>query len=135
MGIASLRDREIATLSGGQKQKVAIAAILAMRPRVLVLDEPTAALDPASSALVFDTLRMVREEGVTVVVIEQKVALLSEYCDRILVMGEGSLVLDGTPREVFAHADELRRIGVDSPRVARVYNSLARDGLVRGATP
>ncbi|WP_418846114.1 ABC transporter ATP-binding protein [Parafannyhessea umbonata] len=135
VGIASLRDREIATLSGGQKQKVAIAAILAMRPRVLVLDEPTAALDPASSALVFDTLRMVREEGVTVVVIEQKVALLSEYCDRILVMGEGSLVLDGTPREVFAHADELRRIGVDSPRVARVYNSLARDGLVRGATP
>lgn len=135
VGIASLRDREIATLSGGQKQKVAIAAILAMRPRVLVLDEPTAALDPASSALVFDTLRKVREEGVTVVVIEQKVALLSEYCDRILVMGEGSLVLDGTPREVFAHADELRRIGVDSPRVARVYNSLARAGLVRGTTP
>lgn len=135
VGIANLRDREIATLSGGQKQKVAIAAILAMRPRVLVLDEPTAALDPASSALVFDTLRKVREEGVTVVVIEQKVALLSEYCDRILVMSDGSLVLDGTPREVFAHADELRRIGVDSPRVARVYNSLARDGLVRGATP
>ncbi|MDY4014767.1 energy-coupling factor transporter ATPase [Parafannyhessea umbonata] len=135
VGIASLRDREIATLSGGQKQKVAIAAILAMRPRVLVLDEPTAALDPASSALVFDTLRKVREEGVTVVVIEQKVALLSEYCDRILVMSDGSLVLDGTPREVFAHADELRRIGVDSPRVARMYNSLARDGLVRGATP
>lgn len=135
VGIANLRDREIATLSGGQKQKVAIAAILAMRPRVLVLDEPTAALDPASSALVFDTLRKVREEGVTVVVIEQKVALLSEYCDRILVMDGGALVLDGTPREVFAHADELRRIGVDSPRVARVYNSLARDGLVRGATP
>lgn len=135
VGIASLRDREIATLSGGQKQKVAIAAILAMRPRVLVLDEPTAALDPASSALVFDTLRKVREEGVTVVVIEQKVALLSEYCDRILVMSDGSLVLDGAPREVFAHADELRRIGVDSPRVARVYNSLARDGLVRGTTP
>lgn len=135
VGIASLRDREIATLSGGQKQKVAIAAILAMRPRVLVLDEPTAALDPASSTLVFDTLRKVREEGVTVVVIEQKVALLSEYCDRILVMSDGSLVLDGTPREVFAHVDELRRIGVDSPRVARVYNSLARDGLVRGATP
>ena len=135
VGIAGLRDREIATLSGGQKQKVAIAAILAMRPRVLVLDEPTAALDPASSALVFDTLRKVREEGVTVVVIEQKVALLSEYCDRILVMDGGALVLDGTPREVFAHADELRRIGVDSPRVARVYNSLARDGLVRGATP
>ena len=67
------------------------------------------------------------------VVIEQKVALLSEYCDRILVMSKGSLVLDGTPREVFSHGDELRRIGVDSPRVARVYNSLAKDGLVSGA--
>ena len=133
VGISNLREREIATLSGGQKQKVAIAAILAMRPRVLVLDEPTAALDPASSTLVFDTLRKVREEGVTVVVIEQKVALLSEYCDRILVMSKGSLVLDGTPREVFSHGDELRRIGVDSPRVARVYNSLAKDGLVSGA--
>ena len=122
VGISNLREREIATLSGGQKQKVAIAAILA-----------TAALDPASSTLVFDTLRKVREEGVTVVVIEQKVALLSEYCDRILVMSKGSLVLDGTPREVFSHGDELRRIGVDSPRVARVYNSLAKDGLVSGA--
>ncbi|SET19556.1 energy-coupling factor transport system ATP-binding protein [Olsenella sp. KH3B4] len=135
VGISNLRDREIATLSGGQKQKVAIAAILAMRPRVLVLDEPTAALDPASSKLVFDTLRKVREEGVTVVVIEQKVALLSEYCDRILVMSKGSLVLDGAPREVFSHGDELRRIGVDSPRVARVYNSLAKDGLVAGGAP
>ncbi|MCI6548944.1 MAG: energy-coupling factor ABC transporter ATP-binding protein, partial [Coriobacteriaceae bacterium] len=118
VGISHLRGREVATLSGGEKQKVAIAAILAMRPRVLVLDEPTAALDPASSTLVFDTLRTVRDEGVTVVVVEQKVALLSEYCDRILVMGAGSLVLDGTPREVFSHGDELRRIGVDSPRVA-----------------
>ncbi len=135
VGISNLRDREIATLSGGQKQKVAIAAILAMRPRVLVLDEPTAALDPASSTLVFETLRKVREEGVTVVVIEQKVALLSEYCDRILVMSKGSLALDGTPREVFSHGDELRRIGVDSPRVARVYNSLAKDGLVEGGAP
>ncbi len=135
VGITDLRDREIATLSGGQKQKVAIAAILALRPRVLVLDEPTAALDPASSTLVFDTLEEVRRQGVTVVVIEQKVALLSKYCDRILVMNQGKLLLDGTPREVFAHAEKLRSIGVDSPRVARVYNSLAKDGLLPQGTP
>ncbi|MST72869.1 ABC transporter ATP-binding protein [Olsenella porci] len=136
VGIEDLRDREIATLSGGQKQKVAIAAILALQPRVLLLDEPTAALDPASSTLVFDTLRKVnRESGITVVVIEQKVALLSRYCDRLLVMSHGSLALDGTPRQVFAHAEELRKIGVDSPRVARVYNSLARRGLVRRGDP
>ena len=121
--------------SGGQKQKVAIAAILALKPRVLVLDEPTAALDPAASRLVFDTLREVRREGVAVVAIEQKVALLSEYCDRVLVMSRGRVVLDGTPQEVFSHADQLRSIGVDSPRVARVYNSLARDSLVAPGAP
>lgn len=135
-GIADLRHREIATLSGGQKQKVAIAAILALEPRVLVLDEPTAALDPVSSRMVFETLREVnRRAGVTVVVIEQMVALLSEFCGRIVVMDEGRIALDSTPREVFAHAGDLRRIGVDSPRVTRVYNSLAARGLVRGEEP
>ena len=136
VGISDLRDREIATLSGGQKQKVAIAAILALRPRVLVLDEPTAALDPASSRLVFDTLRAVNEgQGVTVVVIEQKVALLSEYCNRVVVLDHGRLALEGTPHQVFAHGAELRRIGVDSPRVARISNSLVEKGLVEEGLP
>ena len=136
VGISDLREREIATLSGGQKQKVAIAAILALRPRVLVLDEPTAALDPASSRLVFDTLRHINEsQGVTVVVIEQKVALLSEYCNRVAVLDHGHLAIEGTPHEVFARGDELRRIGVDSPRVARIANSLAQKGLVEPGDP
>lgn len=136
VGIADLRDREIATLSGGQKQKVAIAAILALTPRVLILDAPTAALDPASSLLVFDTLRAINEQqGVTIVVIEQKVALLSEYCNRIAVLDHGHLVLEGTPHEVFAHGSELRRIGVDSPRVARISNSLISKGLLHEGYP
>ena len=131
VGISDLRHREIATLSGGQKQKVAIAAIIAMAPDVLVLDEPTAALDPASSTLVFDTLRQInREHGITVVVIEQKVALLSKYCSRVLVMADGRLAFDGEPHQVFAHASELRQMGVDSPRVARIANSLAEAGLL-----
>lgn len=136
VGIEDLRDREIATLSGGQKQKVAIAAILALRPRVLVLDEPTAALDPASSTLVFETLREVnRSAGITVVVIEQKVALLSEYCSRVVVLDQGKLVFDDTPRKVFSHGERLREIGVDSPRVARVSNSLAAAGLCELGEP
>ena len=131
VGISDLREREIATLSGGQKQKVAIAAILALAPRVLVLDEPTAALDPASSTLVFETLRKVNElAGITVVVIEQKVALLCKYCGRVLVMSDGRLAFDGEPHEVFAHAHELREMGVDSPRVARMANSLLKHGVI-----
>lgn len=136
VGIAGLRHREIATLSGGQKQKVAIAAILAMDPRVLVLDEPTAALDPAATQLVYDTLRRInRERGVTVVVMEQKVAMLSEYCDRVMVMDAGKIVFSGAPHEVFAHGEELRRIGCDSPRVTRIYNRLVADGVVPAGSP
>lgn len=136
VGIADLRERDIATLSGGQKQKVAIAAILALRPRVLVLDEPTAALDPASSRMVFETLRSInRELGVTVVIIEQKVALLSEYASRIAVMQGGRIVLEGTPSEVFSHSAELRSIGVDNPRVTRISNSLAARGLIEAGEP
>lgn len=136
VGIADLRERDIATLSGGQKQKVAIAAILALRPRVLFLDEPTAALDPASSRMVFETLRSInRELGVTVVIIEQKVALLSEYASRIAVMQGGRIALEGTPSEVFSHSAELRSIGVDSPRVTRISNSLAARGLIEAGEP
>ena len=136
VGIAELRDREIATLSGGQKLKVAIAAILALAPRVLVLDEPTAALDPVSSHMVFECLRdLNRREGITVVVIEQKVALLSEFCERMVVMDKGTIALEGSPHEVFSHSDELRAIGVDSPRVARIYNKLASAGLCETSAP
>ena len=98
--------------------------------------QPTAALDPASSTLVFETLCEVnRSAGITVVVIEQKVALLSEYCSRVVVLDQGKLVFDDTPRKVFSHGERLREIGVDSPRVARVSNSLAAAGLCELGKP
>ena len=101
-----------------------------------MLDEPTAALAPASSTLVFETLCEVnRSAGITVVVIEQKVALLSEYCSRVVVLDQGKLVFDDTPRKVFSHGERLREIGVDSPRVARVSNSLAAAGLCELGKP
>ncbi|MBY4796978.1 ATP-binding cassette domain-containing protein [Collinsella sp. AGMB00827] len=135
VGITSLRHREIATLSGGQKQKVAIAAILALEPRVLVMDEPTAALDPESSRTVFETLaRVNRTAGVTVIVIEQKVALLSRYCKRIAVMAAGKVEIVGTPHEVFSHAEDLRALGVDSPRTVRISNSLIQEELASATT-
>lgn len=134
MGISSLRDRVISTLSGGQKQKVAIASILALRPRVLVLDEPTAELDPASSLAVFDLLaRYASEHGTTVVVVEQKIALLFEYADLLVIMDEGSVRFAAPPADVLEHSDELLAIGVNCPRSTSLMNRLRKDGLYDGA--
>lgn len=133
MGIEELRDCEISSLSGGQKQKVAIASILALRPRVLVLDEPTAELDPAASRGVFDLLRAyAQEHRVTVVVVEQKIALLSDYADLIVVMEEGGVRFSGSPDEVIAHASELYAMGVNVPRVTSLTRRLRDEGVYAG---
>ncbi|WP_261433751.1 energy-coupling factor ABC transporter ATP-binding protein [Berryella wangjianweii] len=135
MGIADLRHRAIASLSGGQRQKVAIAAILALRPRVLVLDEPTAELDPASSRTVFHLLAgYARRHGATVVAVEQKIALLAEFADRIVVMEEGRVRFDDEPAVVLAHADELLSVGVNCPRSCTVMNRLRQRGAYEGPT-
>ena len=135
MGIADLRDRMIATLSGGQKQKVAIASVLALNPRVLVLDEPTAELDPASSQAVFDLLaRYAREHGTTVVVVEQKIALLSQYADMLVIVNEGRVRFADAPAQVLEHSDELKAIGVNCPRSTTLMNRLRAEGLYGGAS-
>ncbi len=133
MGIAELRHRSIASLSGGQKQKVAIASILALRPSVLVLDEPTAELDPASSRSVFTLLsHYVEAHGTTVVVVEQKIALLSEFADLLVVMDGGRIRFADAPEEVLAHSEELLEIGVNCPRCTTLMNRLAAGGLYEG---
>ena len=133
MGTGALRDRTIDSLSGGQKQKVAIASILALRPKVLVLDEPTAELDPASSVGVFDLLtRYAREHGTTVVVVEQKIALLSQYADMLVIVDEGRIRFADTPANVLAHSDELLAIGVNCPRATTLMNRLSADGIYAG---
>ena len=133
MGIEDLRDRAIASLSGGQKQKVAVASILALRPKVLVLDEPTAELDPASSQAVFELLRRyAREHGTTVIVVEQKIALLSEYADRLIIVKEGQLLFDDSPAAVLEHAEELLAEGINCPRSTSLANRLHKLGLYSG---
>ena len=117
-GILNLRDRSIASLSGGQRQKVAIASIIALHPRVLVLDEPTGELDPRSSRQVFSFLKELNEEqGVTVILIEQKIMLLCEFARQLAVLSEGRIARQGETREVLAHAEELQALGVNCPRV------------------
>lgn len=133
MGIADLVDCPIDSLSGGQKQKVAIASIIALRPKVLVLDEPTAELDPASSVAVFELLkRYAAVHGITVVVVEQKIALLSDYADMLVIMDGGRLRYVGAPADVLAHSDDLQHIGVNCPRSTALSNILRERGLYDG---
>lgn len=133
MGITELRHRTIDSLSGGQKQKVAIASIIALRPRVLVLDEPTAELDPASSLSVFRLLRdYARDHGTTVVVVEQKIALVADFADQMVIVDDGRIRFDGTPDEVLAHSAELLEIGVNCPRSTSLVNRLRAAGVYDG---
>ena len=135
MGLPDLRDRTIDSLSGGQKQKVAVASVLALHPKVLVLDEPTAELDPASSVTVFDLLaRYAREHGTTVVVVEQKIALLSDYADMLVIVDEGRIRFADTPDAVLAHSEELLALGVNVPRSTTLMNALSAQGLYAGPT-
>jgi energy-coupling factor transporter ATP-binding protein EcfA2 len=133
VGIADLRKRVISSLSGGQKQKVAVAAVLALRPRVLLLDEPTGALDPASSRQIFELLRELnRQHGITVVVVEQKIALLAEFSEHLAVLNEGTLSYHGKTREVLRHTSELLTIGVNIPRVTTLSAQLQEKGYAVG---
>lgn len=134
MGIADLRECAIARLSGGQKQKVAIASILALKPQVLVLDEPTAELDPASSYAVFKLLQdYAKNHGTTVIVVEQKIALLSDFVDTLIIVDNGSIRFNGTPEEVLLHSDELLEMGVNCPRSTTLMNELYGCGLYQGS--
>jgi len=131
VGIAGLRHRTISSLSGGQRQKVAIASLVALRPKILVLDEPTGELDPSSSRQIFSLLRSLnREYGMTVVVVEQKIMLLCEFAERLAVMSEGRVVRDGTVREVLGDIADLESIGVNCPRSA-LFSSLLSEKLGR----
>ena len=136
LGIATLRHRAITSLSGGQKQKVAIAAILALRPKVLVLDEPTGELDPRSSRSVFEMLQKLnRAFGMTIVVVEQKIMLLCEYANRLVVMDKGKVLLDGAVRDVIQNIEALTGAGVNAPRVASLAHELKARGLYDGPLP
>ncbi len=129
VGMYELRQHAPHLLSGGQKQRVAIAGVLAMRPSVIVLDEPTAMLDPQGRLEVVSTVtRLCREEGMTVVLITHHM----EECigaDRLLVMSNGSLIADGSPAEVFSDVDLMEREGLSVPETVRLACDLNREGF------
>ncbi len=121
VGMAAYRLRSPLHLSGGQKQRVAIAAMLAMLPRILVLDEPTAGLDPLGKVEVFDAIgQLRRSRQMTIVLVEQESERVAEFSDRVAVLYDGQLALIGTPAEIFAQVDRLHEIGVAVPQVSEL---------------
>ncbi len=117
-------------LSGGQKRRVAIAGVLAMKPEVLILDEPTAGLDPKGRREILQLIRHLREEtNMTILLVSHSMEDVAEYVDRIIVMNRGSVMYDGAPREVFAHYRELEEVGLAAPQVTYILHELKARGF------
>lgn len=117
-------------LSGGQKRRVAIAGVLAMKPEVLILDEPTAGLDPKGRDEILDQIARLREEtGMTVILVSHSMEDVAKYVDRIIVMNKGQVKFDGRPREVFRHYKELEEIGLAAPQVTYIMQTFKKNGL------
>ena len=120
-------------LSGGQKRRVAIAGVLAMKPEVLVLDEPTAGLDPMGRDEILDQIAAIQKERkITVILVSHSMEDVAKYVDRLIVMDHGSVKFDGTPREVFSHYKELEAMGLAAPQVTYVMQALKAQGAQVG---
>jgi energy-coupling factor transporter ATP-binding protein EcfA2 len=125
VGLASCEDHAPTALSGGQKQRLAIAAALAMHPAVLVLDEATSQLDPMGTVEVFAVVRELNGQyGLTIVMATNKGEQVAQFCDRVLVLHDGELVAQGTPREIFADAELLGRVMIRAPQVSQLATYL-----------
>lgn len=129
VGMAEYKKNAPHLLSGGQKQRVAIAGILAMSPKYIILDEPTAMLDPSGRREVIDTLvKLNKEEGKTIILITHYMEEAA-ISDRVVVMEDGNMVLSGTPREVFSQVDKIKGLGLDVPQVTELAYELKKDGI------
>ena len=125
-----IKDRSPFELSGGQMRRVALAGVLAMQPDILVLDEPTAGLDPRGRDAILETIRTINKaRGTTIILVSHSMEEVARVTDRLLVMDHGGLRMDNSPREVFRHAWELQQIGLAIPQVTRVFLRLRELGV------
>jgi energy-coupling factor transporter ATP-binding protein EcfA2 len=135
LGISPLAQRAPHELSDGQKQRAALAGVIAMRPKLIILDEPTSLLDPKTALEVVSLIqRLNRDLGITFIVVEHRLELLTPIADRLVVMDGGSKVIDGPPQVVLADP-KAEGYGVSIPPVARLYNALTKDGIVLPRVP
>ncbi len=127
---ASIKDRSPFELSGGQKRRVAIAGVLAMKPDVLILDEPTAGLDPRGRDDILAQIKRLHElEKMTVILVSHSMEDMAKIAQRLIVMNKGKVVLDGPPKEIFSHIDELERIGLAVPQISYLIRALNQHGF------
>lgn len=129
LDLSTVGDKSPFELSGGQQRRVAFAGVLAMEPEVLVLDEPMAGLDPAARRDFLELIDRLHRDGLTVVMVSHSMDDLANCCDRIVAMNEGAVFAEGTPEQVFAHADELKSIGLGVPAAQRMALALAEAGV------
>jgi len=133
-GLSHLRNMAPYELSGGQQQRAAIAAVLAMKPRLIVLDEPTSFLDPKSAQEILDVIsRLNRELKITIFLVEHRLDAVSRHADRVIVMDKGRVVLDGKPSNVYG--EEAWLIGIGVPKVTMLFHLLRKDGVSLGSIP
>lgn len=133
VGLKGFQERSPLGLSGGQQQRLAIAAVLAMKPQVLIMDEPTSNLDPIGKQEVFGLASTLNQDyGMTVIVIEHEVEVLADFADRILVMDKGKVVMNGTPEEIFGQVDALNVLGLRVPEATELANILEKKGIWKG---
>lgn len=123
------REKSPFELSGGQKRKVALAGVLAMKPRVLLMDEPIAGLDPQGRESLMQLTRRLNRSGITIVMISHNMDGLAEYATRVIAMRKGEVVLDGSPREVFSHHEEIYEMGMGLPEAARMVYLMNQRGM------
>ena len=134
-GIYDLRERSPHELSGGQQQRVAIASVLAMRPEIIVLDEPTSFLDPLSAQKIFDVIHDFNKElGITVILVEHRLDLVAKYADHIVIMDQGKIRFDGATREILSKEDT-RLMGVGIPKATLLYQMLNKKNALKGEIP
>ncbi|RLF81489.1 ABC transporter ATP-binding protein [Thermococci archaeon] len=133
-GLEGLEKEFPPNLSGGQKQRLVIASVLALKPEVLVLDEPTSQLDPMGREQVLSLITLLnKEQGITIVLVEHNTEYLFDFADRIIVLDKGELVMEGKPREIFEEADYLRKLGIRIPVSVKIGAELKRRGLLEKA--
>ena len=126
---AKVADKSPFELSGGQKRRVAIAGVLAMKPAILILDEPAAGLDPAGRRDMLAMIKGVHDSGTTVVMVSHSMDDVGRFCDRLFVLNKGEVAYSGTPAEVFTHDERLHEIGLDVPECAKLARRLRQSGF------